>query len=177
MSDASGRKVFNTVESNFLEAGVQMDLEASAAPTAGDDPDDEPGPSRWSRFVTLALGRWGAVALVGTGVFVIGGASFRSPAGDPAVTATLAVVETSAAHAARLPTSLPNEFEPGGIAVADPLAAAPELLDPIAEVASSDERAPGEATTTASPPTEVKPAKAARDRQHRARTRGRRAHR
>ncbi|HEY0711409.1 MAG TPA: hypothetical protein VGF45_01955 [Polyangia bacterium] len=145
MSEPGQRKVFNTVESNFLEAGEQMDLAAATAKAEADESEDEPArPSFWARFVTLAFGRWGAVALVGTGAFVIGGASFRTSPGSDAVTTTLAV-ETTAAHAA---SALPL----------DPIAR--ETAAPLVEFAPS-EAAPVEAAPGEPAPAEIATAEAA----------------
>jgi hypothetical protein len=134
MSDAPRRRLFTTIESDFLEAGEQMDLAAAAAVETSDVADEPTPASRWARFVTLAFGRWGVVALVGTGVFVIGGASFRAGPGTSAVTATLAV-ETATAHAAAVPVASAPTLPPDPFAseIAAPVADAVPTAVPIAE--------------------------------------------
>lgn len=130
--DAPQPKDFTAVESDFLDAGVEMDRAASAEVAGGQGITEAP-PSPWARLGSAAFGRWGAVLLVGTGVFLLGGASLRANRGAPVAAASLTslTVATSSGLAAAPPPHSDLEAEPTlDVAAESPLASADPLVLP-----------------------------------------------
>jgi hypothetical protein len=107
MSNVPGRKDFTTVETRFLEAGVELDLAAQAQTVDLAKEAAELEPRR--RNVGGSLDRWGAVVAGAVGLLMLGAAALWDGSGTRVQPPALAVASMTAPASSPLspPSSLP----------------------------------------------------------------------